>query len=95
MANIFGEGFDPIIDKQVDIRQQKYGSGYASSRTPEELIYLNGNTSWCKLASATNLNQSGNELAKKYVLFNGTTPNGTPPQMVGSKPNCKFRQGWK
>lgn len=89
MANIFGEGFDPIIDKQVDIRQQKYGSGYASSRTPEELIYLNGNTSWCKLASATNLNQSGNELAKKYVLFNGTTPNGTPPQRAGVGSNAE------
>jgi len=83
MANIFGEGFDPIIDKQVDIRQKKYGSGYISNRTPEELVYLNGNTSWCRLASATNINQSGNELAKKYVLFNGTTPNGTPPQRAG------------
>ena len=69
MGNIFGEGFHPNINKQVKIRQKKYGSGYTKSRTPEDILYLNGNTSWCKLASATDLGSSDNRLAKQYVLF--------------------------
>ena len=84
--NILGEGFPDKIVKQVEVRQKVYGSGYNSlnPRTPEEIVYLNANTSWVKLASSVNIenpkiiqNESlrglgaGNELAKKFVLFNG------------------------
>jgi murein DD-endopeptidase MepM/ murein hydrolase activator NlpD len=86
--NIFGEGFPDEIQKQIKYRQEVYGSGYASatSRTNEQILYLNSNTSWCKLVSGVdisssaqinnptikNLGLSDNELAQKFVLFNGT-----------------------
>jgi hypothetical protein len=86
--NIVGEGFPEEIINQVYNRQKAYGSGYsnAKSRTPQEILYLNANSSWCKLVSSTNiddinsinnpaikdLNLTGTELAKQFVLFNGT-----------------------
>jgi hypothetical protein len=87
--NILGEGFPDEINAQVAQRQKIYGSGYAanSTRTPEEIAYLNANTSWVKLVSSVNIDNpkiiqdqslsglgniiSGNKLAKKFVLFNG------------------------
>jgi hypothetical protein len=92
--NILGEGFPDEINAQVAQRQKIYGSGYAanSTRTPEEIAYLNANTSWVKLVSSVNIDNpkiiqdqslsglgniiSGNKLAKKFVLFNGV--NETP-----------------
>jgi len=86
--NIVGEGFPEAIIKQVKQRQKIYGSGYAQTRTPEEIVFLNANTSWVKLVSSVDvINQkvlqdeslknisgiSGPDLAKKFVLFNGTT----------------------
>jgi len=85
--NILGEGFPDEIIQQVERRQKVYGSGYTSPRTPEEIVYLNANTSWVKLASSVNVvdpsiirNSSlaeaeikGTKLAKKFVLFNGVT----------------------
>ena len=86
--NILGEGFPDQIVKQVERRQKVYGSGYTSPRTSEEIVYLNANTSWVKLASSVNIDNpkiiqdkslaalgddiKGNKLAKKFVLFNGT-----------------------
>jgi hypothetical protein len=97
--NIFGEGFPKEIVSQVEQRQKVYGSGYATgtSRTNEELVYLNANTSWCRLISGTNINDvnllnnptikniglTGADLAKKFILFNGT---------VDYNPNS-FREG--
>ena len=87
--NIIGEGFPEEIIKQVEQRQKVYGSGYAlgSTRSPEEIIYLNANTSWVKLVSSVNINDPNviqdkslrglgnaikdNKLAKQFVLFNG------------------------
>ena len=73
MSNIFGEKLDDNIQRQIEIRQKIYGSGYAAgvSRSSDISLYLNGNTSWCKLVSGVNKDNS-NELAKKYKLFNGT-----------------------
>ena len=86
--NILGEGFPKEIIEQVEQRQKIYGSGYIGvPRTPEEIVFLNGNTSWCKLVSSvdivdpksvknetvSSLNLRGNELAKQFVLFNGVT----------------------
>jgi len=91
MGNILGEGFLPEIIKQIDVRQKVYGSGYANaSRTPNELIYLNANSSWCKLVSSADITNSNilnnkgiaglgsdllsnNNLAKEFILFNGTS----------------------
>lgn len=87
--NIIGEGFPKEIHQQVIQRQKVYGSGYTKGtlRSPEEILYLNANTSWCKLVSSVDVidksilqNASlskvpgidGNNLAKQFVLFNGT-----------------------
>jgi hypothetical protein len=86
--NIVGEGFPKEIINQIYNRQRAYGSGYSNaiSRTPQEISYLNANSSWCKLVSSTfieNLNVinnptirqlglSGDNLAKQFILFNGT-----------------------
>jgi hypothetical protein len=86
--NIIGEGFPEPINAQVIQRQKIYGSGYAdgTSRSHENLLYLNANTSWCKLVSSVNIvdekiiqnesiknikNAGGNGLARQFVLFNG------------------------
>jgi hypothetical protein len=85
--NIIGEGFPNVINNQVKKRQEVYGSGYGPTpRSPEEIVYLNANTSWVKLVSSVNvdnqtilLNKSlstipgigDNKLAEKFVLFNG------------------------
>lgn len=86
--NIFGEGFPKEIINQVTNRQKAYGSGYSAiSRTPEEISYLNANSSWCKLISSVDVKDTellnnptikqlglkDTELAKKFVLFNGTS----------------------
>ena len=78
MSNIVGEGFNPIIVKQIDQRQKVYGS---ANRTNEELSYLNARTGWVKLVSSVNLIDNnirnlpyvGDELASRFVLFNGNT----------------------
>lgn len=89
--NIFGEGFPDEIISQVKLRQTKYGSGFNDTRSPEDILYLNARTAWCKLVSSAfisdpdSLNNSnikelgyrGNTLAKNYVLFNGTTPHNS------------------
>ena len=75
--NIIGEGFPEKIDKQIEIRQSKYGS---KSRSNEVLAYLNSKTGWVRMGSSVDvevdsrgLNLMGSELAKQYVLFNGTS----------------------
>lgn len=85
--NILGESFYPEITNQINIRQKIYGLGFDqnSSRSNESIQYLNGNTAWCKLVSSTRianpnilnntsikqLGLTGNELAEKFILFNG------------------------
>jgi len=88
--NILGEGFPDVIINQVKQRQKIYGSGYDSFRTSENLIYLNSNTAWCKLVSSTyidnielinntnikTLGLIGDQLARQFILFNGTYTQG-------------------
>jgi hypothetical protein len=98
--NILGEGFPDEIIKQVTQRQKIYGSGYAkgTERLDKELVYLNANSSWCKLVSSVNINNTmeiqseslrnlpgikDNNLAKKFVLFNGVTDESTNVQRGG------------
>lgn len=85
--NILGEGFPKEIINQIYSRQKAYGSGYSKSRTADEILYLNSNTAWCKLISSTDIDNlniinnptikklglTGPELAKKFILFNGTS----------------------
>ena len=93
--NLVGEGVPYFVLNQIDARQEMYGSGYLSSRSPEMLVYLNANTSWCKLVSGADVNNS-NELAKEYVLFNGTTPNGIGINYNNNAYNiAKNEQGFK
>ena len=71
-----------------------------SLRNEDQIVYLNSKTSWCKLVSGVNienidelnnptiaaLNIKDNELAKKFVLFNGTTDNDNPRLREGISP---------
>jgi hypothetical protein len=100
--NILGEGFPKEIVEQVAQRQKRFGSGYTANRDPEEIVYLNANTSWVKLVSSVDVidqkilqdeslkNVQGikdNNLAKKFVLFNGTINEGTNEQRAGISPS--------
>ena len=79
MSNIVGEGFPKEIIKQIDVRQNVYGS---ANRTNEQLSYLEARTGWVRLVSSVDLIDNnirggfgvgGSNLAKENVLFNGTT----------------------
>jgi hypothetical protein len=88
VGNIFGEGFPDEIVKQVAERQKVYASGIQRDvRSIEDVQYLNSNTAFIKLLSSVriktpsdvngtvikDLNLSGDNLAKKFVLFGGIT----------------------
>jgi hypothetical protein len=98
--NILGEGFPKEIIDQVKLRQQKYGSGYVNGaplRTPEEIVFLNSKTAWCKLISSTDITDSSilnnsnisslgynsDTLAKNFILFNGTVSQERPTGKSG------------
>jgi hypothetical protein len=103
--NILGEGFPKEIIKQIETRQEVYGSGYANgiSRTNDQLVYLNANTAWCKLVSSTDIDQlhainnpiikqlglKGTDLAKRFILFNGVQDQGEE-QRSGITPNTNL-----
>ena len=83
MPNIIGENFYKYVAEQVNARQKVHGK---RNRSASELLYLNSKTSWVKLISSvkitdskrlTNLNipstYAGTELAKNFILFNGTS----------------------
>jgi len=83
--NIVGEGINKTISEQIKVRQKIYGS---INRTVEQLEYLNSRTAFAKLISSVNVTSEfkpeskelqgilgkiqGNNLAKDFVLFNGT-----------------------
>ena len=89
MGSIVGQDIRNYVVKQINIRQKAHGSGIEKERTLEELTYLNSQTAWIKLASGVSVtkekltsigfnetdstNLSGNNLAKKFILFNGTS----------------------
>ena len=88
--SIVGEALAPEINGQIKIRQEKYGK---KSRTTEELQYFNLKSAWVKLVSSVDITDSynpasadlksilteikGSNLAKKFVLFNGTSDSVT------------------
>jgi hypothetical protein len=83
--NILGEGFAEYVDKQVNIRQEKYAIGLNSDRSSKDQAFLTSRTAFARLMSSVevegtsnyayvnSLGLSGLELAKKYVLFAGTS----------------------
>ena len=88
MGNIIGEGFNNYVRKQIRYRQKLHGS--LNDRSLKDLTYLNGNSSWIKMASSTIITDDrgierlkelelsneigkGVDLAKNFVLFNGTS----------------------
>jgi hypothetical protein len=90
MSNIVGEGFPKEIVNQIKIRQTIYGS---INRNEQQLTYLNGRTGWCKLVSSVNvkeplrgINLFEADLAKTFVLFNGTANEDKNIQRAGVWP---------
>jgi hypothetical protein len=84
MANIVGEGFNPTVVEQIKQRQIVYGS---ADRDNQILSFLNARTGWCKLVSSVDVQvkprgipYGGTELAKNFILFNGTTSASTGPR---------------
>lgn len=54
-GNLLGESFDRYVREQIETRQQVYGSGYSSLRTPEQINYLNNRNAWIKMASSVTI----------------------------------------
>jgi hypothetical protein len=90
MSNIVGEGFPDFVLEQINQRQKIYGS---INRDEQQLSYLEARTGWCKLVSSVNVKKPlrnitllEENLAKAFVLFNGTTNEGTNAQRAGIWP---------
>jgi len=86
MGKIIGAQFQGYVRDQIKARQEAHGSGTnGSSRTLEQLSYLNSKTAWVKLASSVRVTPERLEeeeirggfawesLAKHHVLFSGTS----------------------
>ena len=85
--NILGEGFNPIISKQIEVRQELFGAGFNTinprgaeyigyARTPTSFVRLMSSVSIENLDALNNpyiktLNLTGKRLAEKAVLFGG------------------------
>jgi len=58
MGKIIGEELKDYVIQQINVRQKIHGSGQNDvPRTDQELVALNSNTSWIKLASGVSLSQ--------------------------------------
>ena len=79
--SIFKEPFSKEIEDSLNVRQTIAGK---ENRTPQELTFINSNTSWVKLASSVNVNNSS-ELASQNVLAGGTLFNGNQRFGVGAE----------
>jgi hypothetical protein len=71
--SIFKESFNEEIVKTLSTRQEIMGK---QTRTPQELSFLNSNTSWASLKSAIDVNDDKGNLAKNNVLEGGSLING-------------------
>lgn len=65
--SIFNEPINSILTTQLGIRQNLLGK---QDRNPIELTFLNSNTSWVKLQSSVDINNSP-QIAKDNILFGG------------------------
>lgn len=92
-GSIIGEPVDRYVIDQVKTRQKIYGKGIdgTSSRTPQEIQYMNNRNAWIKMASSVYVKDtdyrlpkgienietfSGDNLSKKAILFNGLSSLG-------------------
>tara|TARA_R100001509_G_scaffold165686_1_gene148895 strand:- start:4864 stop:7779 length:2916 start_codon:yes stop_codon:yes gene_type:complete len=94
--SIVGEELAYPIYTQVKARQILHGSGKSYTRNNNQLKILNTQNSWIKLASGVSITQekademgipdlAGDKLAKKYVLFNGTSQAGKKGDPLAQK----------
>ena len=81
MGKVIGEVFDPFVQKQIAVRQEKLGETIYDN---DLLTYTTSKDSWLRLSSGVNISKKrleesgnatsineGNQLAKSYVLFGG------------------------
>lgn len=61
-GNIVGEPFAKYVNEQIEQRQSFHGSGLHSPRDPKHLQYLNGKTSWVKMASSVFIKEENEQL---------------------------------
>lgn len=87
MGKIVGERLQPYVIDQIKVRQNAHGSGTdGTTRTLNQLTYLNSKTAWVKLASGVQISKDrltdeqlradgfqGDSLAKQHILFGGTS----------------------
>ena len=68
-GNIIGEEFEDYVFAQIAQRQKNQYSGYNSTRTPEQIQYLNNTNAWVKLASGVSINEEdgGLERIRKVI----------------------------
>jgi len=85
MANITGDPLNDYILKQIDIRQKVIGNNPEILTLDQRILYNNNKNAWVRLASSVDLiegsddlrknlnlpNNSGDLLAKNFVLFGG------------------------
>ena len=52
---IVGEPFKEYVNGQIRVRQQSHGSGFKSTRSDKDLVYLNSRNAWIKMASSVDV----------------------------------------
>ena len=101
--NVVGEPFKEYVNSQIRVRQQAHGSGFKSTRSDKDLVYLNSRNAWVKVASSVDVipedgitklkelgldpNLTRDQLSKKAILFNGTSEFGNKTQPGGVASN--------
>ena len=102
---IIGEQFQIYVSDQINKRQEIHGK---ENRSVEDLQYLNSKTAWVKLASGVSLKGDerikdlgwngigqGTDLAKKYVLFGGTSFKSDNSTTLQQLEGFKTDQVWR
>ena len=69
-GNIVGEEFEDYVFDQISQRQTNQYAGYETSRTPEQIQYLNNTTAWVKLASGVKIDESNGGLDRLRNILN-------------------------
>jgi hypothetical protein len=85
--SIFNVPINPNISGSLALRQELMGR---KTRSPQELSFLNSNTSWVKLNSSVNVEGYEDTLAKQNVLVGGTLFNGNQRFGVGVENNNAY-----
>jgi hypothetical protein len=82
MSNIIGEPFKNYVAYQINARQKAHGSGTdGTSRTPEQIAYLNSKTAWIKLASGIKVDNGENKSTNPYS-YNRVKEEGIRPNLA-------------